>query len=140
MNAQKAEHWLRSAEADIPDGSRSLDLRAGIALLPEMVKLRQAQAKYNEQSDTIADLTDERESLQNGYDLAMSKLDPPPDGYPSWEDWLTVDGAWIYPNLTRGIWYVQIGDGYLRDSFGNVREFPDYPAALAAAKREAGDE
>lgn len=56
MNPQKAEHWLRHFAAETPEGERTRTEAAGVALLPELAKLRKARATINEQSNTIAEL------------------------------------------------------------------------------------
>lgn len=70
----------------------------------------------------------------------------PPDGYPSWEDWLFKEHQMrIVPALSNPpAWAVK----QMRDfdwklvefdiNGWHTTEFPDYPAALAAAKKEAG--
>lgn len=74
--------------------------------------------------------------------IAELEAAQPPAGFPSWEDWLAAQGIEILAPGSNGGWSLirfndSDGPAEAYNDLSGAGPFPNYPAALAAAKKEA---
>lgn len=143
LAAKPESGWTYQLSLALDDGFRFYDM--------VVADVGHSDKNYVFQCDGLESLLKQKatriatlEAENKAYDLRMAndaktiaelQADPPPEGFPSLEDWLAARGFSIIleqASEEMRSWQVFDFDGEIGEPF------PDYPAALAAAKKEAG--
>lgn len=106
-------------------------LRLGGTMAAYQRHIKRLERKLADTEAMTAIIIRERDALRD---------EEPPDGFPSWEDWLANGPRITFDYFRFDYSHARSAWTFFIDGEGSGQFFPDYPSALAAAKKEAGHE